>query len=44
MHCSKNLDNKMYSVSRKRRIEILGVDLKRSAIISDDYIEFLRAK
>ena len=27
MHGSENLDNKMYSVSRKQRIEILGVDL-----------------
>ena len=44
MHCSKNLDNRMYTVSRKQRIEISAVDLKRSAIISDNYIEFLRVK
>ena len=44
MHCSKNLVNRMYSVSRKQRIDISGVYLKRSAIISDNYIEFLRVK
>ena len=41
MRCSKNLD---YRVSRKQRIKISGVDLKRSAVISDNYIELLRVK
>ena len=44
MHCCKNLDNRMCSVSRKQRIKTSGVDLKRSAIISDNYIEFLEEK
>ena len=38
MHCCKNLDNRICSVSRKQRAEISGVDLKRSEIISDNYI------
>ena len=38
MHCCKNLDNRMCSVSRKQRADISGVDLKRSEIISDNYI------
>ena len=44
MHCSKNLDNRMYSVPRKQCIEISGVDLKRYTIISDNYTKFLRVK
>ena len=44
MHCSKHLDNRIYSVSRKQCIEFSGVNLKRNAIISDNYIKFVRVK